>query len=114
GRTNCVGDHTECVQEVMPSPERCNALDDDCDGMTDEEDGGALCAEHQICERGTCIDVCFEGGCGPGLTCNDDGHCVDAMCVGVDCPPGERCVGGACVGACDGITCPSPLTCSGG
>jgi hypothetical protein len=46
-----------CVGEVLPSPERCNGVDDDCDGSVDEGNpgGGAACSTGLagICAQGT-------------------------------------------------------------
>jgi MYXO-CTERM domain-containing protein len=112
GRTSCVGAGTECVGNLTPSDERCNALDDDCDGETDEGDG--LCASWEICDHGVCRTVCSEFGCPPGQICGDDGRCIDEGCVDVICDPGLRCVGGVCVGACDGIVCPVGTVCIAG
>ncbi|MEM9073259.1 MAG: nidogen-like domain-containing protein [Myxococcota bacterium] len=112
GRTQCVGGGTECRPEVESSDERCDALDNDCDGMVDE---GSLCAADEICDRGVCIGNCFEGGCPAGEVCSEaTGRCVDEGCDGVECPEGERCRAGECVGACDGVTCPAGLSCRGG
>jgi MYXO-CTERM domain-containing protein len=111
GRTQCVGGGTECRPEVTSSAERCDALDNDCDGMTDE--GSDLCPINQVCDRGTCISNCFEGGCSPGQTCTENG-CVDAACASVTCPDGQRCVEGACVDACNGVVCPGNLACRAG
>ena len=114
GRMNCVGSGTACQQQVMPSAERCNALDDDCDGMVDEMTGTtSLCPATQMCVSGSCVDACFEGGCGAGFTCTPSG-CVEAACVGVTCPASQRCSGGTCVDACGGVVCPHGLTCIGG
>jgi len=111
GRTQCVGGGTECRPEVPPSGERCDAVDNDCDGTIDE---GELCAATEVCDRGVCVGTCFEGGCGPGQVCTAGGDCVDAGCEDVTCPEGERCIAGACVAACEGVTCPSPLECRAG
>ncbi len=112
GVTQCVGSGTVCSQVVEPSPERCDALDNDCDGETDEGDG--LCSIYEVCVDGNCEERCSEFGCPTGQVCGPDDICVDAECLYVDCPPGQRCVDGTCVGACDGVVCPHGLQCRSG
>ncbi len=113
GATQCVGGGTECTPVVPSSDERCDSLDNDCDGMIDE--GDALCGgDTAVCDRGVCIDVCFEGGCSEGQTCTADGRCVDTGCEELECPPGQTCQAGECVGACDGVVCPAGQDCRGG
>ncbi|MFK7988343.1 MAG: nidogen-like domain-containing protein [Sandaracinaceae bacterium] len=111
GRTNCEADGTVCRPEVESSDERCDALDNDCDGTTDE--GEALCGAAAVCVRGVCVEGCFEGGCPEGQMCVG-ATCVDPACMDIECPEGQRCVGGSCVGACDGVVCPDGLSCRGG
>jgi len=111
GRMQCVGMGTECVPEIESSAERCDALDNDCDGTADEGDG--LCASGQVCDRGVCVEPCFEGGCSDGQVCAG-GRCVDPGCETLECPDGQRCVDGHCAAACDGVMCPGGLSCRGG
>jgi len=115
GRLSCAaGSSTPtCVQQVTPNAERCDNLDNDCNGLVDDSSSGNLCGSLEVCQMGACVDGCFEGSCPPGYTC-DMSHCVDAMCVGVTCPDGQRCVMGACVDPCAGVTCPSGQMCTGG
>ncbi len=41
-----------CVGEVVPSAERCNGVDDDCNGTADN---GATCATGETCISGACV-----------------------------------------------------------
>jgi hypothetical protein len=111
GRTYCVGASTVCRSVHASSEERCDALDNDCDGETDEDDD--LCGV-QVCHRGRCIDSCFEGGCPSGETCTDDGVCTENACDEVTCASGERCISGECVSVCEGVVCPAGQNCSAG
>jgi MYXO-CTERM domain-containing protein len=112
GRTSCVGGGTVCAPQFTSGPERCDNLDNDCDGVVD--DGGGLCPEPQICSSGRCVEPCFEGGCLEGQTCTAAGACVETACVDVTCPEGQRCERGVCVAGCDGVTCPRGQTCLAG
>lgn len=103
---------TFCQARAAAADERCNSLDDDCDGAIDE--GGDLCGALAACDRGVCVDTCFEGGCADGFECTEAGRCVEIGCEGVECPLGQRCSGGECVDACGGIVCPVGLDCFAG
>ena len=113
GHTNCVGSGTECVQDVQPSAEVCDAIDNDCDGQVDEPDS-TLCPDGLFCAAGVCVAPCTEMGCGPGQICDISGMCVEEACQGVVCDQGQRCEGGVCVGACDGVVCPWDRICRAG
>lgn len=110
GRTNCTRDGTiVCNPVVQPQAETCDNIDNDCDGVVDQ---GDLCDANQVCDRGSCVSACGSGefDCESGLAC-DDGFCKDPLCVNVDCPPGQACRGGTCVGGCDGVICPGSQEC---
>ncbi len=113
GRTQCVGSETVCQPISAPVDELCDGVDNDCNGEPD--DGEGLCRGSQTCYRGTCVDVCFEGGCAPAFTCDaTTGSCVEDACIDTVCEPGQRCSGGTCIDACDGIVCPFGTDCVSG
>lgn len=107
-----------CVQDVPVSPDVCDGLDNDCDGIVDPD--AAACANPvQICDRGRCVDECDDvhNPCAAGLVCNL-GVCKQPSCAGVVCPAGKLCVSGACQDGCvaNGIpvSCPHGQTCRAG
>jgi len=75
GAPSCVGDDEARV-------ERCNGIDDDCDGETDEDfpEDGAPCdgGDADACLDG--VNVCVNGS----LTCDDDPASVEETCNGLD------------------------------
>ncbi len=113
GFMNCVGDTLACVPRLEPSEELCDNLDNDCNGMTDENPS-TLCPAGQTCRSGSCVFACFELGCSDGLVCAPDGRCVEPGCETVTCEAGQRCRAGSCVSACDGVTCPLGQRCDSG
>jgi len=114
GVTQCKnGDQINCKPAVAPSPEKCDGLDNDCNGMVD--DGDNLCTGNAICDKGTCIHPCDDGefACGVGYVCTN-GYCREQTCMGKTCAADQICVHGQCQGGCDGVMCPHGTVCQSG
>ncbi|MBU1245064.1 hypothetical protein KKD52_18345 [Myxococcota bacterium] len=115
GSWQCAGGVMVCLGAVTPGTEMCNGLDDDCDGLTDNE---APCPAEYWCIEGGCRARCGEGEfpCGGGYVCRD--YTVDSEDVRVcmptacaSCEPGEVCVDNACVDPCADVSCDTDETC---
>ena len=87
GTEVCAGTDGLVCDGDIPSPDLCNGIDDDCDGVADEDfvDGEGLYVNDEHC--GACNNSCSErfpdgvvGGCAAieGI----------AQCVVMECPPG--------------------------
>jgi len=116
GLSTCTADgqNGPCIGQVLPLGESCNGIDDDCDGLVDED-----CE----CMPGTSVS-CYDGppgtegvaGCQAGLAfCNPDG--TKGPCFGQALPLAESCNGtdDDCDGAVDeGVCAMAGLGCADG
>ncbi|HVZ75009.1 MAG TPA: hypothetical protein VHJ20_21655 [Polyangia bacterium] len=111
GLNECAAGTTlKCRQSVTASPEVCDGLDNDCNGMVDD---GATCPQGRVCDKGVCVPHCStsEFPCSTGFACDENGFCVEKACVGKVCAAGTVCHAGVCGGPCDGVTCPTGQAC---
>jgi hypothetical protein len=82
GTTLCSGGHVTCHQAQVPTPETCNGLDDDCDGVVDNGNPGGNLA----CSTGK-PGVCAAGvtACSGGLVvCAQSQQPLPESCNGLD------------------------------
>jgi MYXO-CTERM domain-containing protein len=110
GLTECVGSGAlSCKQVVLPDAEKCDGIDNDCNGDIDE---GNLCPPEELCFQGRCVPNCSrsEFPCRAGKVCVQ-GVCVDRACAETTCASGQACIDGECIAPCDGVVCPGDQEC---
>ncbi len=117
GVLQCIGGAFVCTGGEAPGIEVCDCLDNDCDDKVDEEPPG-LCPTGSSCVDCQCAFACAIGEfpCPTGQICNAANFCVVDTCFNVVCPPdgngaATTCQDGACVPACDLVSCPPGTAC---
>ena len=114
-----------------PGPEKCNGLDDDCNGQIDEGSDcgdGSLCTT-DACANGACVNLPNTASCTDGDSCTTADQCAGGSCVGgkaLGCDDANPCTTDACnplvgcshagnSGPCeDGDTCTDKDLCADG
>ena len=117
GKRLCTEDGLTTCDALLPAPEICNGLDDDCDADTDEGEVVddvylSLCDDGNPCTTDKCIGgsgceyvALTEGECMDGNPCTVADHCGDGVCVGdpVECDDDNPCTDNLCTetGGCE-------------
>ncbi len=113
GTMACKNGALSCVPHIAAAPEKCNGVDDDCNGNIDDN---APCPTDEVCYHGQCQPHCSRGEfpCPPPTACDDvSGLCLDALCVGKQCAADQTCTAGVCAAPCVDVTCPKGQVCLG-
>ena len=102
----------------VPTEERCNNVDDDCDGEVDEglfRDCGTECGPgFERCERGEWVDCSAAEPVAEACNLVDD-DCDGSTDEGNDlCQPSWACIEGVCRMPCQAGECPAGFRCDGG
>jgi len=108
GTLNCISGSLSCTQNVSPSAEVCDGLDNNCNGSVDEGvclANGSVCSSASQCVSGFCVDgrccnsactaTCF--ACSAAKTGAANGTCAPVI---ANTDPDNECTGAAnCNGA---------------
>jgi len=109
GTQRCRDGRIRCEGGTVARAEVCNCMDDDCDGMVDEDlpGAGALCPGGGRCTGCGCRTPCLPGEfpCSVGLVCNMERFCVPPVCGTRMCTDSEICVNNSCVDQCAALNC---------
>jgi len=83
GTTLCVEGRLVCGGGVLPAPELCDGVDNDCNGQVDEQPGDPTLGDPCGSDEGECslgVVSCIEGQ----VVCYGDGGPAEELCDGID------------------------------
>ena len=137
GTEACINGEVVCVPQFNPSDEICDGLDNDCDGLIDEEVANAcggcgalneescngedddcdgevdesegICGDYQVCHEGICRYPCDVECPDTETWCDNTIDLCLPPCDSIECSLGQLCDTNSfmCYDPCEGVECPN-------